>query len=88
MTDLRRPSALRNLGSVSDEMLAEIGVETADDLTALGAEEAWRPLKFRFGRHVTLVFLYALEGALTDRDWRKLEPERKERLRRVARGEA
>lgn len=82
--DDRPPSSLRNLGPVSDEMLAEVGVTSAGGLARAGAEEAWRRLKFRYGRHVGLVFLYALEGALSNRDWRDLDPDRKEALRRFA----
>lgn len=82
--DLRPPSALPNLGPYSDEQLREIGVATAGDLRALGSIEAWRRLRFRFGaRRVNLLFLYALDGALTGHDWRRLPAGRKEELRRV-----
>ncbi|MFY8107296.1 MAG: TfoX/Sxy family DNA transformation protein [Elstera sp.] len=70
------PSSLRNLGPRTDAMLREVGIETVAELRALGAEEAWHRLRFRFGRQVTRVALYALEGALSDRDWRHLPEER------------
>ncbi|WP_395832389.1 TfoX/Sxy family DNA transformation protein [Elstera sp.] len=70
------PSSLRNLGPRMDQMLREVGIDTVADLRALGAEEAWHRLRFRFGRRVTRVALYALDGALTDRDWRYLPEDR------------
>nr|WP_045776569.1 TfoX/Sxy family protein [Elstera litoralis] len=84
MTEPGPPSSLRNLGPKTDRMLREVGVETADELRALGAEEAWHRLRFRFGKQVTLIALYALEGALTDRDWRHLPEARRVELKALA----
>ncbi len=84
MKDGRRPSSLRNLGPVADAWLREIGVETVDQLRALGSIAAWARLRFVLGPRVNLNALYALDGALTDHDWRKLPPGRKAELQRVA----
>jgi hypothetical protein len=46
--------------------------------------EAYRRLKFAFPRHTSLIALMALEGALTGRDWRKLDRDRLEALKREA----
>lgn len=75
---------LRNLGPKTAAMLREVGIETVDDLRALGAEEAWHRLRFRFGRHVTMIALYALEGALTGQDWRHLPDARRAELKALA----
>lgn len=64
------PSSLRNLGPATDRWLREIG-----------RVEAWRRLRFRFGREVNLVLLYAPDGALSGHDWRRLPPGRREALR-------
>jgi len=83
--DERRPSSLRNLGPVMDDWLEQIGVRSADDLRPIGSIEAWERLRFVSGKRVSLIALYALDGALTDTDWRRLAPERKADLRQAAR---
>ena len=62
---------MRGLGPATERMLAEIDVTTPDELRALGADEAFRRLRFRHG-HVSLNALHAIKGALTDRDWREV----------------
>ncbi len=75
---------LPNLGPVTARQLAEVGIETPEDLRAVGAAEAYRRLKFAFGRAITLNALRALEGAVTGVDWRHIDPERLEQLKREA----
>jgi len=65
-------------------MLADVGVHREGDLRRIGAVDAYHRLKFRFGRQVTIIALYAMEAALRGCDWRSLDPETKERLRRAA----
>lgn len=77
---------MRNLGPATARMLAEVDIDSEDALRQLGAVEAYRRLKFRFGRHVTLVALYAMEAALRGCDWRSLEPAVRGVLRKAARG--
>jgi DNA transformation protein len=64
-----------------ERMLSEVDVFGEDDLRALGVIDAYRRLKFRFGRRVSITALYAMEAALTDYDWRGLDPAVKARLR-------
>lgn len=64
-------TALRNLGPVSAEMLREIDVKSAEELRDMGADEAYRRLKFVFGRRANRNLFFALVGALEDRDWRE-----------------
>jgi DNA transformation protein len=75
---------LKNLGPATVRMLAEIDVKTAAELRQLGAVETWRRLKFRFGSHVTLNALYALEAALQGRHWLDLSPVEKAALKASA----
>ncbi|MCW5699058.1 MAG: TfoX/Sxy family DNA transformation protein [Rhodospirillales bacterium] len=84
MDTIERLSDLRNLGPVTVRWLGEVGIETADDLRCLGALDAWRRIKFAFGRRVAVNALLALEGALLDCDWRALPEERAKELRRAA----
>lgn len=72
---------MRNLGPAMARMLAEIDIVSDDDLRNLGSVEAYRRLKFRFGRHVTILALYAMEAALCDCDWRNLDQDKKVFLR-------
>ena len=65
-------------------MLAEIEIFSEDDLRVIGAAEAYRRLKFRFGRHVSLNALWAMHAALIGCDWRALDVATKQALRRDA----
>jgi len=77
-------SALRNLGPASARWLAEAGIRTESDLRALGAVAAYRRVKHIYPREVTLLMLYALEGALRDVPWNALPENVKARLKRDA----
>lgn len=80
-SDLTR---LKNIGPVSVRQLREIGIEDAAALRKLGVLVVYRRLKHAFPREVTLVMLYALEGALRDCHWNRLPPGVKERLQAAA----
>lgn len=69
-----RLADLRNLGPASEEQLRAVGIETPEHLDAIGSVEAFVRLKQTYGSAVTLVFLYALEGALLDVHWNELPP--------------
>ncbi len=73
-------TSLRNLGPRSWEWLQAIGIESYEDLDAIGSVEARRRLKERFPKRVTAVLLYALGGALLDLPWNDLPPEVVDRL--------
>lgn len=62
---------LRNLGPQSEKMLVKAGITTEKRLKALGAVRAYVAVK-RTGGHPSLNLLWALEGALTDRDWKEI----------------
>jgi DNA transformation protein len=69
---------LRGLGAKCEEMLTAVGIETPCDLRETGAVGAY-VLPVRANKKVRLNMLWALEGALTDRDWRVVA--RDDRLR-------
>ena len=79
--------ALRNLGPFAARHLAEIGIESAEALREVGAPLAYKMLEHRAGRHVHLLFLYAMAGALEDRDVNSYSPEEKAALREMASGD-
>lgn len=70
---------LKNLGMASVNILRAIGVNTYDDLSKMGAVDAYCRIKSR-GIHVSKVMLYALQGALMDVHWNDLSPDLKAQL--------
>lgn len=64
-----------------ERMLGEVDVRTDEDLRQLGSVAAYGRLKFRFGRHVTLLALYGMEAALRDCHWQAIDAETKAALK-------
>ncbi|MBI3525717.1 MAG: TfoX/Sxy family protein [Betaproteobacteria bacterium] len=62
---------LRNLGKVSIEMLKAAGIETGDQLRARGSAAAFVAVKHA-GCKPSMNLLWALEGAISDRDWKEV----------------
>lgn len=75
---------LKNIGPASVRQLRDVGIEDAAALRKLGALDAYRRLKHAFPREVSLVMLYALEGAVRGCHWNHLPPGVKEQLRSAA----
>lgn len=75
---------LKNIGPASARQLREVGIDNAAALRKIGALSAYRRLKHAFPRQVTLVMLYALEGALRDCHWNRLPAGVKDRLKTAA----
>jgi DNA transformation protein and related proteins len=73
-------SKMRNLGSKSEAMLANIDVRSSIDLENLGAVEAFKRLRAT-DEKVSLVMLYAMHGALTNQAWEMLPPDEKQALK-------
>lgn len=68
---------LPNFGPKSQQMLAQAGIHTVEQLRGLGAVRAYVQVK-QVGK-VSLNLLWALEGALSGQHW--LQVARHERLR-------
>lgn len=68
-SDVRSVEELRNLGKSSARMLATAGIRSAKQLAKMGAVPAYLAVKAA-GCKPSLNLLWAIEGALTDRDWR------------------
>lgn len=75
---------LKNIGPKSAAWLHDIGIHTRADLEAMGAVMAWKILKHQRPGQVTILLLYALDGALSGKHWNALGPERKAALKREA----
>lgn len=70
---------LINLGAASVNILRAVGINTYQELSDVGAVEAYCRMKLR-GIHVSKVMLYALQGALLDSHWNDLPAEMKTKL--------
>lgn len=62
---------LRNLGKASAQMLDVAGIRSEEQLRAMGAVAAYVAVK-QSGGSPSLNLLWAMEGALTDRDWKEV----------------
>lgn len=71
---------LRNIGPKTATQLNAIGVLNIEDLQKRGALETYIDLKQAFQGSISLNFLYALTGALENRDWRELAATRRGEL--------
>lgn len=80
-------TTLKNIGPASASQLRDVGIETVAQLRKIGAIDTYRRLKHAFPRHVSLLMLYALEGALRDCHWNRLPPGVKDRLKQAAAGD-
>lgn len=68
-----------NLGPKSTTWLHAIGIFTLDDLRKVGSVPAFLELR-RAGFNVSIVMLYALEGAITNTHWLTVKRERRQEL--------
>ena len=62
---------VRNLGLKSAKMLAKAGIDSEIQLRRFGAAKAFLAVK-RSGGSPSLNLLWAIEGALTGRDWKEV----------------
>ncbi|MBL8163093.1 MAG: TfoX/Sxy family protein [Anaerolineae bacterium] len=65
----------------TEAWLHEVGIHSFADLEALGAVEAYKRLKARFPREVSLNALWGLQGALLNLHWNAIPPEMKAELK-------
>lgn len=79
---MTRLSELPNIGPQSAAWLESVGIETDEDLSALGAVEAYLMVKEAYPDRVSLNMLWGLQGVLLDIPWNELPPEIKEDLKR------
>jgi DNA transformation protein len=72
---------IKNMGPKSRIWLHEIGIDSLEDLEAIGAVEAYRRLKAARPTEVTLNLLWGLQAALLNIHWNMLTPEMKADLK-------
>lgn len=71
---------LPNIGPVAAESLKKVGVETPEQLRAMGAEEAWLRIRLRVDSGACLHMLQGLEGAVEGIPKKELSKEKKAAL--------
>ncbi len=64
---MKQISELPNFGPKSQQMLAQAGIHTLEQLRVLGAVRAY--LQVKRSSNASLNLLWAMEGALTGRHW-------------------
>jgi len=77
MGELRK---LKGLGPKSEKCLNEIGINTKDELEAIGPIRAFMKLREECSIKPSLNFLYAMVGALEDKHWADIAKTEKGRL--------
>jgi len=77
---------LRNIGKAVAERLVGIGVRSEADLRALGSAKAYQRIRAKnASAHLPLCYyLYSLEGALQDKDWRDFSEKQKRGMQKKA----
>ncbi len=73
--------SMMNIGREMEKKLRSVGICSAEELMAVGAEEAFARLKEQYPQ-VCLVHLYALEGAVSQTEFNGLSKEKKAELKR------
>lgn len=74
-------SSIRNLGPAVEAMFARVGVDTADHLRELGADEGYR-MVLKSGVRPHFIGYYALVMGLQGRPWNDCQGVEKENLRK------
>ncbi len=74
-------SSIRNLGPKSDAVYARAGIHTAEELRALGADEAYKRL-LNAGGHAHFIGYYAMVMGLQGRPWNDCQGDEKKALRK------
>ena len=73
-------TSLRNIGKELEKKLKSVDISTAEELQAIGSEEAFLRLKLHYP-NVCLVHLQTLEGAVSDTEYNRLSEDVKKRLK-------
>jgi DNA transformation protein len=78
------PPLFPGVGPVTEARLLGVEIKNRAALTKLGAIAAYRRIRFRYGKAVTLNALYGLEAVILGCHWRDLSPTRKAELKSAA----
>ncbi len=79
-----RLAEMKNIGLKSAGWMIEVGVDTPEKLRKVGAVETYLRMKSAYPRAISLCALWALQGALHDVPYNRLDPEEKKFLKEAA----
>ena len=81
-------TSLRNIGKELEKKLKSVDISTAEELKEIGSKEAFSKLKRKYpnDKAMSLVHLYALEGAVTDIEFNQLSESVKKSLKHHSEG--
>ncbi len=71
---------IRNIGPASAKWLAQVGIESLEDLERVGTVEAYRRVKEIEPKKASLNLLWALQGAVMELHWIDVPDEVKQQL--------
>jgi len=75
LSKAQKISDLKNLGPASERVFAKAGIKTAPQLIKLGWKKAMIKLVESDPKNLHLIMANAVIGALTNKDWFKIDPE-------------
>ena len=73
-------TSLRNIGKRMEQRLKAVDISTAEELKEIGSKKAFLKLK-AYDPGVCTVYLYTLEGAITDIEYNQLPNDIKQDLK-------
>ncbi len=73
-------TSMLNIGKEMEKKLISVGIESSEQLMAIGAKDAFLKLKQKYP-NVCLVHLYTLEGAIRDTEFNRLSEAAKKELK-------
>lgn len=73
-------TSMKNIGKNIAEKLSTVGINTSEELIEAGSKRAFKRLKEEYPK-ICSVYIYALEGAVTDMDYHKLPENTKKDLK-------
>ncbi len=68
----------RNLGPSSGNALRNVGIDTLEKLISIGWKQACLTVALECPKTINMNFFMSIIGAISDKDWRNIDPKLKE----------
>ena len=76
-----RETPIEKIGPKTAARLRQVGIDSVEELAAIGAVEAYKRLKLAFPQDISLNALYGMQALLLGIHWTALTPEMKAELK-------
>ena len=73
-------TSMKNIGKNIAKKLSTVGINTSEELIEIGSKRAFKRMKEVYPK-ICSVYIYTLEGAITDTDYNKLPENTKKELK-------